>query len=250
MNELKATRTTLKTRITTSATRLTKGIEKKSASKLIEDYNAELEAAYLDFIDVDVTYSQAVAEDEDLKDDFNVVNQLDCASYTAAVDEIHQKARRCYDQYHLDRTSNTVNELYGKMFNLWKKTEAEDDVECIERNLNKIEVMENQMLALKDMEVDYQSVEWDPLIERIEEALEISEGKVETAHKALKRLRMETLHPASSSGGSVPTSPLVTAPGASMGAPLMSTGIPSSVGTFPYTSSFDSLTAAMSSMST
>lgn len=87
MKELKAQRSSLKAKVKTSATRLQKGITKKGAESTLKTLYNELEASYVEFTGVDVAYSEAIDEDETLKDEFYMVNQMTTQEYSHTVEE-------------------------------------------------------------------------------------------------------------------------------------------------------------------
>ena len=60
IEELKKTRTTLKTKVSTCANRLTRGVARKSAGNLITNLYQELEVSYSDFEEVDEIYNNTI----------------------------------------------------------------------------------------------------------------------------------------------------------------------------------------------
>ena len=121
MRELKTERSTQKMKVTTSATRLKRAIERKGKEQLLAELEKELELAFLDFIDLDVQYKAALEENDELAADFAVVNGMEKEAYTAAAEEIYDNARRAYDDMILGRVEKSLVDYSSKMGKLITK---------------------------------------------------------------------------------------------------------------------------------
>ena len=150
MKDLKSKRSKYKASVTTSATRLLTGINRGFERKIIEAYDVELETAYIDFIVVDVKYARGVEDHEEWKEEFNVVNTLDCSAYTQAVEQIYNEARQCYDQYVLNKTKASYEEIHDTLTKLWQKIEKENDANQVQKELKRVETLSAQISALKE----------------------------------------------------------------------------------------------------
>ena len=95
-------------KVTTSATRLKRALERKGKEQLLADLEKELELAFLDFIDLDVQYKAALEENEELAADFAVVNGMDKEAYTAAAEEIYDDAQKAYDDMVLEKVEKSL----------------------------------------------------------------------------------------------------------------------------------------------
>ena len=228
MKGLKVKRSKLKAAVTTSATRLQTGINRKLAEKVIDSYDLELETAFLDFVTVDSKYSQAVGEHDEWKEEFDVINQLDCTAYTKAVDQLYGEARECYDLHILNKTKATFEELYESLAKLWGKIDKESDCNQIRKDLKRVERISAQVSSLKEMKSDHQSVDWSGLSTRIEETLTNIEESEDLADQRMKALSMKEvpITPASTISATEPTNSNTQVPPLSTASNIMSTGFP------------------------
>ena len=194
MNAMKAQRTTMKTKVKTSANRLMKGIQRKSAARLIESYYEGLHENYLDFIDIDCSYIQAIEDDETLIEDFSVVNNLALTEYTAAVDNIFSEAKVEYDQYQLKEVNNELQSVTEELDEVIAKISAEEDVDKMEMGVEKIGMVMFKVVALKkrchqDLDGDWTAVELN-----MKETLKKAEEVQDNVRLKVRRIHSGQIH--------------------------------------------------------
>ena len=215
MKELKAQRTTLKAKVKTSATRLQRGISKKQSETALQISFNDLEAAHIEFSGVAVAYSQAIIDEPALKDEFYTVNQMTCEEYSSDVEGYYTKAVNEYDEYILEKTTADQGDLVAELDRLWEKIDKQDDGAQIERDLRRVETAICKLAILKAKKADHQSVDWEPLIEDINELLRKNEQLEDAANNRLHKIK-KSLNPSSTG--------LPDATNQSPGPPIMSTG--------------------------
>ena len=102
MESLKLDRTTQKRKITSMSNRLKKGFQLDMwLHSEVETHITEFKFAYLDFINLQEEYSAALAGDEGLKEEYDVVNGLNTAEYAASVESIYNEVMSLH-QKHLE----------------------------------------------------------------------------------------------------------------------------------------------------
>lgn len=208
--------------------------------EIIQGLYKELEMAYMDFDEVDSMYSEMLEVKPELKENYEVVNGMDCGAYTEAVDTIYSGARRSYEEYRLAKTTSEYDEVETRFAKLVTKIGKATETVQIEKNLERLKEVAVQIVALKKQQRVYKDVDWQTLLERMEDTLDRIEGIEDEITMKLKPKNPDVT--VSNSPDARHIEGIVTSAGT--GAPLMSVGtfsqnetVPSSVNSFPVHSS-------------
>ena len=186
MNDMKAKRSKEKMRVTTSATRLQKGIERRVENRLITQYSDELLSAYSDFELIDTSYSEAVGDESGKFSAFEIVNQMDTITYTNAVKKIFEDARKAHHEYKLHCTTETFTELNERLERLWTKIAKESSSIQISKDLERTKEILIQLPPMMEYRKVFVEADWTSLVQEIRRVLDDSETKEDSAECRMK----------------------------------------------------------------
>ena len=174
MNDLKADRTAAKTKVTTSASRLERSIGNQP-ERLLNSYYDQLVEAHYAFLDLDAAYNTILDEQEELKEKFATVNQLDSTSYTAEVVTIYNKAKLKFSTYFRDEAKLEVHDLCGKLEKKLEEIDSEEDSKVIKVKLDVVKDLTSQVTAVGKRKVGHADADWGEVEIAIKKTVERSE---------------------------------------------------------------------------
>ena len=158
---LKAERSTLKGKVSTGSNRLIKSIKQSLPPAEIKRIFVELQNIHLDFTIVDEQYKNLINSQEELKEEYEVVNGLDLDSYSDSVEAIMKEASITY----------TTHE---EEMNAFEETNNEE--RYLSETMCKVHVIKlqyrTQMISLEDAE---EELELGVAIEELSDLLKESE---------------------------------------------------------------------------
>ena len=179
IEEQKKARTALKTKVSTSANRLIRGVTRKSAGNLITNLYQELEISYSDFEEIDDLYNSTIEADEEGKrEKYGTVNNLDCAQYTAAVRNIYFAAIEAYKMFVVDEVATSFRDLSKKIDRIFSKMEEEQDSTKLERAAERATELKVAISSLEERKRECPSADWDEVIDNIGDKIEMCETRL------------------------------------------------------------------------
>lgn len=267
IEELKKQRSTLKAKISTSASRLKRSIDRKLTPLMINGFYTELETHYLDFSMIDLDYNKEIEKDKSLADKYAIVNQLNLSQYTEAVESVYVEARGEYDVYleclqneknativrgisdNIHALSSRLDVVMIRVSSLISEEEADETELLVDKE--ELETLSAQLLSYLDRVVEYPDADWTAVTGQIQDKIVLSDEKRRQVNITLKK----------KSTSKVPTEVRVTASGESFVVPVTSGQTPSSLhlvivsqattsstSSLPPSTSSPSVTASLSSM--
>ena len=209
IEELKKQRTALKTKVTTSSSRLIKASNRKLASSVITQLYMDLETSYLDFSTVDEKYKNKLESDTTLVESYEVVNNLNLSQYTETVDNMYGEAKNVSDEYFesvkvqknlklVQGIAGNVNSLCSRFDVLINRVSSflkVDNVDPAEIQVDKeeLESLTAQLLSYLDKVVQYPEADWDQVTKLINGKIVVSDENRRLLNLRLKRIVPNTV---------------------------------------------------------
>ena len=204
IEELKKQRTALKTKVTTSSSRLIKASDRKLSSSVITQLYMDLETNYLDFSIVDEKYKNKVESDTTLKETYEVVNSLNLSQYTETVDNMYSEAKNASDEYFesvkVQKNRKLVQSIAGNVNSLCSRFDVliirvssflkVDHVDPAEIQVDKeeLELLTAQLLSYLDKVVQYPEADCDQVTKLINGKIVVSDENRRLLNLRLKRI--------------------------------------------------------------
>ena len=192
MESLKTDRSALKRKVSTLAGRVKQGITMNIDADTIVATFKDLQETFMDFATLDEEYRDAVEEDENHKENFDVVNGQNRQQYSAAVTEVYEDAKVKYGEFSVPHNKSVITEkieeIRGKLIRVRSKvTKSLKDGEKVELLEDKIS-MEKVLIQIEDTQRRVKKVpDCNELSMTIDDMLEEVESSVRAISIELRR---------------------------------------------------------------